>query len=238
MERCLYCYKELKEGQVDYHPACARKLFGTRQAPQLPYVRSEIGELAKQVVRAQTTLTGVQAKLSLDVNLGGKNEPDRFTIVGLWGKFILKPQTDFYRALPELEDLTMHMAEAAKIAVVPHGLVRFADGELGYITRRIDRRPDGGKIAMEDMTGGTFTISSLGPYGITSFSPIINQPELAILGVCDMVDTPVVRNGEIVIRPMMNLSLTADHRVIDGVMAAKFLKRMAELLENPYLLLI
>ena len=47
MERCLYCYKELKEGQVDYHPACARKLFGTRQAPQLPYVRSEIGELAK-----------------------------------------------------------------------------------------------------------------------------------------------------------------------------------------------
>ncbi|WP_455665604.1 HipA domain-containing protein [Phocaeicola sp.] len=151
MERCLYCYKELKEGQTDYHPACARKLFGTRQVPQLPYVRSEIGELAKLVVRAQTTLTGVQAKLSLDVNPGGKNEPDRFTIVGLWGKFILKPQTDFYQALPELEDLTMHMAEAAKIAVVPHGLVRFADGELGYITRRIDRRADGGKIAMEDM---------------------------------------------------------------------------------------
>ena len=94
-----------------------------------------------------------------------------------------------------------------------------------------------GKLGMEDMTGGTFTISSLGPYGITSFSPIINQPELAILGVCDMVDTPVVRNGEIVIRTMMNLSLTADHRVIDGVMASKFLKRICELLENPYLLL-
>ncbi len=68
--------------------------------------------------------------------------------------------------------------------------------------------------------------------------PIINQPELAILGVCDMVDTPVVRNGEIVIRTMMNLSLTADHRVIDGVMASKFLKRIAELLENPYILLV
>ena len=95
-----------------------------------------------------------------------------------------------------------------------------------------------GKLGMEDMTGGTFTISSLGPYGITSFSPIINQPELAILGVCDMVDTPVVRNGEIVIRTMMNLSLTADHRVIDGVMASKFLKRIAELLENPYMLLV
>lgn len=102
-------------------------------------------------MRAQTTLTGVQAKLSLDVNPGGKNEPSRFTIVGLWGKYILKPQTDRYRCLPEIEDLTMHLAEAAKIAVVPHGLIRFADGELCYITRRIDRLDDGTKVPMEDM---------------------------------------------------------------------------------------
>ena len=151
MTKCLYCYKELKEGQTDYHPACAKKLFGTKTAPLLPYKRQQIGDLAKMVVRSQTTLTGVQAKLSLDVNAGGKNEPSRFTIVGLWGRYILKPQTDTYRCLPELEDLTMHMAEAAKIAVVPHGLIRFADGELCYITRRIDRTANGGKIAMEDM---------------------------------------------------------------------------------------
>ena len=94
-----------------------------------------------------------------------------------------------------------------------------------------------GKLTMEDMTGGTFTISSLGPYGITNFSPIINQPELAILGVCDMVETPVVRDGQIVIRTMMNLCLTADHRVIDGVMASKFLQRLTALLENPFMLL-
>ena len=94
-----------------------------------------------------------------------------------------------------------------------------------------------GKIAMEDMTGGTFTISSLGAFGVRNFSPIINQPELAILGVCDMVDTPVVLNGEIVIRPIMNLCLTADHRVVDGVQACKFMQRIVELLENPYLLL-
>lgn len=151
MAKCLYCYKELKEGQTDYHPSCAKKLYGVKTAPVLPYNRSQIGELAKRVVRAQTTLTGVQAKLSLDVNHGQKNEPDRFTIVGLWGRFILKPQTDTYRSLPELEDLTMHMAEAAKIAVVPHGLIKFDDGELCYITRRIDRQPDGSKTAMEDM---------------------------------------------------------------------------------------
>lgn len=109
--------------------------------------------------------------------------------------------------------------------------------EIAKETEALIEATRSGKIAMEDMTGGTFTISSLGPYGITNFSPIINQPELAILGVCDMVDTPVVRDGQIVIRPMMNLCLTADHRVIDGVMASKFLKRICELLENPYLLL-
>lgn len=149
--RCLFCYKDLKEGQIDYHPACACKFFGTKEAPKLPYIRAQLGDLARKVVRAQTTLTGVQAKLSLDINRGGRNEPDRFTIVGLWGRFILKPQTNSYRALPELEDLTMHLAEAAKISVVPHSLIRFSDGELCYITRRIDRLDDGNKVPMEDM---------------------------------------------------------------------------------------
>lgn len=108
--------------------------------------------------------------------------------------------------------------------------------EVAKETEALIEATRSGNIAMEDMTGGTFTISNLGPYGITNFSPIINQPELAILGVCDMVETPVVRNGQIEIRPMMNLCLTADHRVVDGVMAAKFLKRLCDLLENPYLL--
>ena len=129
----------------------ARKFFGATAAPRLPYVRSQLGDLAKRVVRSQTTLTGAQAKLSLDIDRGGRNEPDRFTIVGLWGRFILKPQTDTYRALPELEDVTMHMAEAARIATVPHALIRFRDGELCYITRRVDRRDDGSKVPMEDM---------------------------------------------------------------------------------------
>lgn len=110
--------------------------------------------------------------------------------------------------------------------------------EIAKETEALIEATRSGKIDMKDMTGGTFTISSLGPYGVRSFSPIINQPELAILGVCDIVDTPVVRNGEIVIRPMMNLCLTADHRVVDGVMASKFMKRVVELLENLYLLLI
>ena len=89
--------------------------------------------------------------MSLDIEKGNKNEPKRFTIVGLWGRYILKPQTDNFPHLPELEDLTMHLAELSKINVVPHSLIRFEDGELCYITRRIDRTDKGEKLHMEDM---------------------------------------------------------------------------------------
>lgn len=151
MSKCLYCYKELKEGQADFHPACSKKIFGSQVPPILPYIRNQLSDLAQQVIRSQTTLTGVQAKLSLDLHPGKKNEPERFTIVGLWGRYILKPQTDLYPHLPELEDLTMHLAEISKIKVVPHSLIRFQDGELCYITRRIDRGSNGEKYSMEDM---------------------------------------------------------------------------------------
>ena len=151
MEKCLYCYKELKEGEKDFHAACARKMFGTTSAPLLPYSREDLTDLARQVIRSQTTLTGVQAKLSLDISRENRTAPRRFTIVGLWGRYILKPQTDLFRSLPELEDLTMHLAEAAKIEVVPHSLIRFNDGELCYITRRVDRTSKGEKLPMEDM---------------------------------------------------------------------------------------
>lgn len=149
--KCLHCYKPLSDGEVDYHKGCARKIFESAIVPVLPYTRANIKELAREIVAASTTVTGVQAKLSLDISRGKAGDAQRFTIVGLWGKYILKPQTDRFANLPENEDLTMHMAEAAGIKTVPHSLIRFADGELCYITRRIDRTRQGGKIAMEDM---------------------------------------------------------------------------------------
>lgn len=149
--KCLHCYKPLSDDEVDYHKGCARKIFESAIVPVLPYTRANIKELAREIVAASTTVTGVQAKLSLDISRGKTGEAQRFTIVGLWGKYILKPQTDRFANLPENEDLTMHMAEAAGIKTVPHSLIRFADGELCYITRRIDRTRQGGKIAMEDM---------------------------------------------------------------------------------------
>ena len=149
MSKCLYCYKELGEGEVDFHKACSKKFFGVPTAPELPYSLDELDTLAAQVIKSQTTLTGVQAKLSLhlDRHEGSK----RLTIVGLWGDFIFKPQTQTYKTLPENEDLTMHLAEIAKIKVVPHTLIRLQDGTLGYLTKRIDRTSEGGKIPMEDM---------------------------------------------------------------------------------------
>lgn len=152
MDRCLYCYKELNEGEKDFHKSCAKRIFGTCEVPVLPYNSSEIAELAKLVIRSSTTVPGVQAKLSLDLDFNESNVPSaRFTIVGLWGRFILKPQTERFPNLPELEDLTMHLAELAKIDVVPHSLIRFSDGELCYITRRVDRTSGGYKLPMEDM---------------------------------------------------------------------------------------
>ncbi|WP_303299470.1 HipA domain-containing protein [Paramuribaculum intestinale] len=151
MMNCLYCYKPLADGEVDYHKSCARKIFESTTVPVLPYTRANIKELAREIVSASTTVTGVQAKLSLDITRGHAGEPQRFTIVGLWGRFILKPQTDRFANLPENEDLTMHLAEAAGIKTVPHSLIRFADGELCYITHRVDRTKNGDKIAMEDM---------------------------------------------------------------------------------------
>ena len=151
MKRCLCCYKPLHAGEIDYHPQCAKKIFGSPTAPVLPYTRKDINDLAQVIVANSTTVTGVQSKLSIDLQQDNTGGPQRLTIVGLMGRYILKPQTKRFERLPEIEDLSMHLAEIAKIPTVPHALIRFVDGELNYITRRIDRTADGQKLLMEDM---------------------------------------------------------------------------------------
>jgi serine/threonine-protein kinase HipA len=126
-------------------------MFGQLLAPELPYSEADLEPLAKKVIQMQTAITGVQAKLSLHLTGNNKKESSkRFTIVGLWGGYILKPPAVFYQQLPEVEDLTMHLASLAKIKTAPHSLIRLASGNLAYITKRIDRVKKG-KLAMEDM---------------------------------------------------------------------------------------
>jgi pyruvate dehydrogenase E2 component (dihydrolipoamide acetyltransferase) len=93
------------------------------------------------------------------------------------------------------------------------------------------------RLEPAEMSGSTFTITNLGMFGIESFTAIINPPETAILAVGKMADMPVVIDGQVVIRPMMSLTLAVDHRVTDGALAAKFLTELKATLENPYLLI-
>ena len=155
MMNCLYCYNKLENGQADFHPACSRKIFGKPEPPVLPYTEDQMLELAEQVIKSHVAVTGVQPKLSLDIekpvkHKEGQKTPQRFTMVGLWGGYILKPPTQQYPQLPELEDLTMHLAALAGITTVPHSLIRMQSGNLAYITKRIDR-PKKSKLHMEDM---------------------------------------------------------------------------------------
>lgn len=149
MCNCLYCYRPLLKGERDMHASCVRKFFGTTALPVLDYTAEQLDQLALRIIQDQTSLTGVQPKLSL--HLAEHEGRKRLTIVGLWGGYICKPKTSLYEQMPEVEDLTMHLAEVARIDVVPHTLMRMADNTLCYLTRRIDRTPAGEKIAMEDM---------------------------------------------------------------------------------------
>lgn len=150
-KRCLYCYQILKENETDFHATCSRKIFGIAIPPELPYSEDNMNELASQVIQSQSAITGVQPKLSL--HLASAERPNltkRFTIVGMWGAYILKPSSPHYPQLPEVEDLTMHLASLAKIKTVPHSLIRLTSGNLAYITKRIDRVKKE-KLHMEDM---------------------------------------------------------------------------------------
>ena len=111
-------------------------------------------------------------------------------------------------------------------------------GEIHDQSARLIAKTKAGGLKKEDYSGGTFTVSNLGMFGIDEFTAIVNPPQVGILAVGAMTDTPVVRDGQIVVRPIMNLVLTYDHRVIDGAPAAQFLSRVKELLENPYLMIV
>ncbi len=147
---CLLCYQPLDSNETNYHGACNRKFFGKNHPPALPYRLDQLDELAKNIVRSSVTVPGVQAKLSLHLAKRGK-ESERLTLVGLWGNYILKPPVDRFPQMPEIEDLTMHLARFFKISTVPHALIPLQSGELAYITRRIDRDKNGLKMHMEDM---------------------------------------------------------------------------------------
>jgi serine/threonine-protein kinase HipA len=157
--RCLYCYEVLAGGNADFHEKCSRAFFGTAAPPVLEYDKDQMQDLAKQIVIKSIAVTGVQPKLSLEIEKIPKDpKTSRFAIVGLWGSYILKPPTDTFPHLPENEDLTMHLAALFGITTAAHSLIRLRSGELAYIIRRFDR-VNKRKLAQEDMCQLTETLT-------------------------------------------------------------------------------
>jgi serine/threonine-protein kinase HipA len=148
--RCKICLGVLDGGEMDFHAACCRRLFGSAQPPQLPYSWAALNALAEQIVRSHVAVPGVQPKLSLHLESGGRRGGGRFTLVGLEGGFILKPPVERFPQMPELEHLTMRMAACFGMETADCGLIAMQDGQLALVVRRMDR-VGGRKLAMEDM---------------------------------------------------------------------------------------
>jgi pyruvate dehydrogenase E2 component (dihydrolipoamide acetyltransferase) len=121
-------------------------------------------------------------------------------------------------------------------------IVRAADqkslSEIAAEVRDLAERARNRKLRLEEFTGATFSISNLGMFGIEEFTAIINPPEGAILAVGAMSPKPVVRNNEMVVRQMMRVTMSCDHRVVDGATGAKFLQTFKKILENPLFLVV
>jgi pyruvate dehydrogenase E2 component (dihydrolipoamide acetyltransferase) len=128
--------------------------------------------------------------------------------------------------------------EEGLVVPVVRNVDRKTISQICQETKELVNRARNKKLLPQEYSGGTFTITNLGMFGVENFHAIINQPESAILAVSSIKQSAVVVDGKIEVRPLMNLSLSVDHRVVDGVTAAKFLGRLKELIESPYLLFV
>ena len=153
--KCLFCGKEIlnsastSEKDWCWHKKCVKNFFHTKEMPRLDVTKEQLEKLASETVNEGLTIPGVQKKLSLHLS---SDTDARLTIVNYPTGYILKPQTDEFKNMPEFEDLAMRMAEILGIQTVPHALIKM-NGEYAYITKRIDREITEKEIrmfAMED----------------------------------------------------------------------------------------
>jgi serine/threonine-protein kinase HipA len=221
----------LAEKEVDFHGTCSKKIFGQPTPPVLPYSEADLEPLAKEVIQSQTAVTGVQAKLSLHItNNNQKEAGKRFTIVGLWGGYILKPPTASYQQLPEVEDVTMHLASIVKIKTAPHSLIRLTSGNLAYITKRIDRVKKS-KLAMEDMcqlterlTGDKYHGSyeqiakTIQKYSINSGLDVVNFFELVLFSFLTGNTDMHLKNFSLLEQPGLGMLLSPAYDLVNTVL--------------------
>ena len=177
------------------------------------------------------------------INAARFRQETQFSYTEMLIKAVAKALLDHRLLNATLEDNQIKVFEDVNVGVAvttESGLVvpvvRNADkkslGEISSVLKELVEKARQGKLTREDVTAGTFTITNLGMYDVDVFFPIINPPETAILGVGRVVEKPVAVNGQVAIKPLMQLSLTYDHRIVDGAPAAKFLQTVKQVLET------
>lgn len=233
----------------------------TRSAPETP--PTEPGRFVPasklRQVLAQRMMAGVHqaAPVTLTTKINAEALVvfrERFKIeatdgvVPSYNDILIQYAAETLRELPELNACWhrdgIHVYDAVHIAMAvdtPDGLlapvVRYADRltlpEIAEQTRKLVAQTRSGQLSQNQLLGCTFTVSNLGMFGIDAFTPILNLPQAAILGVGRIVDEPVVRDGQLQVGRTLTLSLTFDHRVIDGAPAARWLQRLCERIQTP-----
>ncbi|NMC33572.1 MAG: 2-oxo acid dehydrogenase subunit E2 [Veillonellaceae bacterium] len=230
--------------------------FGPPEFAAVPYagLRRVIGD---HMAQSWTVSPKVDYHVSVDATAmlklrqaGRQNEDERLSLTDIVVKIVaraLKLRPNMNVALMG-EQIRQYPEPCIGVAVaLENGLVvpvvRNADSKaltaISREIRQLAQKARTGQLSLEEMRGGTFTVTNVGTFhSVDWFTPILNQPEAGILGIGRIADTPVVRDGQIVIRPMLGVSLSFDHRIIDGTPAAEFLKVVIDLMEDPCLALL
>jgi 2-oxoglutarate dehydrogenase E2 component (dihydrolipoamide succinyltransferase) len=232
---------------------------GNRPEKRVPMTRLR-ARIAERLVQAQhntaslTTFNEVNMQPVMELRNRYRDAFEREHKIKLgFMSFFVKASIEALKRFPEVNasidgtDIVYHGYQDIGIAVsTPRGLVvpilRDADHmDMATIEARIKEYGDkaqSGALAIADITGGTFTITNGGVFGSLVSTPILNPPQSAILGMHKIQDRPVAENGTVVIRPMMYLALTYDHRIIDGREAVRFLVTVKDMIEDPARLLL
>ncbi|WP_078120739.1 2-oxoglutarate dehydrogenase complex dihydrolipoyllysine-residue succinyltransferase [Thiosocius teredinicola] len=240
-------------------PSSGEQDAGLRQEKRVPMTRLR-SRIAERLLEAQqnaailTTFNEVNLKEAMDLRAKHKDAFEKAHDVRLgFMSFFVRAAVEALKKFPVVNasvdgnDIVYHNYFDIGVAVgSPRGLVvpilRNADqmsfAEIEGTIKAFGQKAKDGSLSYDELTGGTFTISNGGVFGSMLSTPILNPPQSAILGMHNIVDRPVVENGEIVIRPMMYLALSYDHRIIDGREAVQFLVTIKNCMEDPARMLL
>jgi 2-oxoglutarate dehydrogenase E2 component (dihydrolipoamide succinyltransferase) len=240
-------------------PAPTRPKSEDRPSEVVPMTRLR-RTVAQRLVEAQKTTASLTTFNEVDlseVSALRKQFQDSFTqkygVKLGFMSFFIKAAIEALKTIPQVNaeirgnDVVYHRYYDIGVAigggkglVVPvlRNAERLSFSQIELAIAEFAKRAKENKLSMEELQGGTFTISNGGVYGSMLSTPILNPPQSGILGMHNIQDRPVVREGQIVIRPMMYLALTYDHRIVDGREAVTFLKRIKETLETPARMLL